>query len=380
LCILTGAYDDQYLAIRSDSPLICTSAGKRLKLYAAIAEAAGSPLLILSPQPKGRRRVISTLPAVSSQFGDTRQLFSKASRLPKLRIILNLAYYALHVNRKAPADAIFIVDNYEFIYFLALWVRRLFGKRSQVIIEYEDGKHVIDKGWQRVLSFLAEKMGRPLVIGGILATPSLAARLPGVPTVCVPGVLQDATKPFVGNKSAGPMEFIYSGSLDAERGVPLLLAFLDSPLVPAQAHFHITGQGWLTEACVAVAAKNPQRVSFHGILDQVELARLRAQCHYGLNLQRSGDPVSEVTYPSKTFDYLNAGLRIVSTSAAGVPQVLGDGAIYLPSEDVEGLAAAISQACDPSFEGGANLDGRELYSHRGTVERLQVFFREIFSV
>lgn len=52
IVILTGAYDDQHLRTRMDDPVVCTSAGKRLMLYRAITAAAGSPPLLLSPQPR----------------------------------------------------------------------------------------------------------------------------------------------------------------------------------------------------------------------------------------------------------------------------------------------------------------------------------------
>lgn len=374
LCILTGAYDDQYLALRGDEPPVCTSTGKRLKLYAALEEATGIPPLILSPQPRGRLPAKECLPAVNTRFGIYEQRFCRSSRLPKIRILANLFYYAVHVDRHAPDDAVFIIDNYELIYVLAVWLRVLRGKRCRVILEYEDGKHQIDRGVPRLLSSLAELLGRPLVKAGILATPVLSVRLPGVPVECVPGILNDVVRPSAAPAPSAPVEFIYSGSLDVERGLPLLLDFLESTAVPPRALFHITGQGLFSERCREVAARHPTRLIFHGTVEQAELERLRARCHFGLNLQRSGNPISEVTFPSKTFDYLNAGLRIISTRAAGVPQVLGEGAIYLPAETVEGLSTAVGAALETGnpASGRKGLDG--IYSHSGTVLRLRQLF------
>ena len=56
------------------------------------------------------------------------------------------------------------------------------------------------------------------------------------------------------------------------------------------------------------------RVHYHGVLDREDYQRIVLGCDVALNCQRLSDPVSEVTYPSKTFTYLSAGLRSISST------------------------------------------------------------------
>ena len=376
IIILTGAYDDQHLRTRTDDPVVCTSAGKRLMLYRAITAAAGSPPLLLSPQPRGRGKSIS-LPAVSSQFGEFQQLFSRASGIRKVRYFADMVRYLGHVHRHTRNGDILIVDNYELIYILAIYYCRILGRSNHILLEYEDGKHAIDHGLPKLISGLAERIGRCLVQGAILATPSLGERLPPeIPKVPVPGILRPDIIFNPAPPSGEPVSFLYSGSLDVERGVPLLMDYLESSHICDNTAYHITGQGHFGDRFRRLMERHPGKIHFHGCVSEAELARIRSECHFGLNLQSSTNPISQVTFPSKTFDYMNSGLQVVSTRAALVETVLGATAIYLQSETVEDLANAIQTATlTLSADIGATADPSiGNYTFDGTVKRLGILF------
>lgn len=373
--ILTGAYDDQYLQTRRDNPVICTSAGKRITLYRAIEQAAGRPVVLLSPQPRGRGTA-KGLSATASRFGDQIQLFAKASGVRKIRFALDMLHYARHVAKHTRSGDTLIIDNYELIYVLAIQYCRLLGRRNRILLEYEDGKHLIDKGIWRRMSGLAEWLARPWLEGAILATPTLGERLPPeTPKILVPGILREE---IVFNPTPAPgqaVAFLYSGSLDVERGGPLLLSYLEEGNFPADFEIHVTGQGHFTDRLLAVQHRFPNIVHFHGTVSQEELARIRSLCHYGLNLQSSSHPISTVTYPSKTFDYLNAGLRVITTRAAGVGKVLGQSATYIEEETTSGLAAAIKAtslafSCSNTIQ-QITCNTLDDYSFCGTVARIK---------
>jgi hypothetical protein len=380
--ILTGAYDDHYLQTRRDNPVICTSACKRILLYQAIEEAAGKPVVLLSPQPRGRG-VPVVLPAASSRFGNQVQLFAKASGVRKIRFVIDMLHFARHVAKHTRSGDIFVVDNYELIYVLAIQYCRLLGRRNRIFLEYEDGKHLIDKGIWKWLSGLAEWLARPWLEGAILASPTLGERLPPeIPKVLVPGILHEGIM-FNPPPAAGqPVAFLYSGSLDVERGGPLLLSYLEEGNFSHGLEIHITGQGHFTDRLRAVQNRFPKIVHYHGTISQEELARIRSLCHYGLNLQSSAHPVSSVTYPSKTFDYLNAGLRLISTRAAGVTEVLAAAAVYLDEETSATLAHTINQAAKSlRNEEATGMDTIGWsFTYKGTVKRLSVLLQSKPSV
>jgi glycosyltransferase involved in cell wall biosynthesis len=373
IVILSGVYDDQYLESRSEKPHLCTSAGKRAVLYAAIEQASGSSILLLSPQPRGYGKV-ELLPEREGRFASFRQILSKSSGVRKIRILLDMVHYARLVAKHTRPGQPLIIDNYELIYVIAIYHCLLLGRRNPIYLDYEDGKHLIDKGIWRVMSGLAEWLGRPLVRGALLATPNLARRLPaGIPKVVVPGILRDDIVPTVPPKAGEPVRFLYSGSLDKERGVPLFLDYLELGDFPPDVVFHITGQGHFLDRLAALQERFPTLVHFHGSVSQEKLGEIRSICHFGLNLQSSTNPISDVTYPSKTFDYLNAGIRVISTRAAGVEEVLGSAAIYLHDETPSSLSAAILTASN-SLRIGDKLDGDAhlaRYSTTGTATRIR---------
>jgi hypothetical protein len=379
IVILTGVTDDQYRSKRNDNPVISTSAGKRILLYRAIASAAEKPLLLLSPHPRGHGKP-SSLPEMESRFDRFAQRFSRASGIRKVRIFLDILHYAAHVYRNTKNDDLLLIDNYELIYVLALYYCRLRGRRNPIILEYEDGKHLTDKGVYLWMSRLAEMLAKPLVDAEILATPGLTERLPkGIPFEIVPGILNDEIIYNSLPKNSEPVHVIYSGSLDSARGAALLLDYLKSDQIQSNAIFHITGQGAYAEEFTKVAANNTDKIIFHGCVSREELAAIQKKCHYGLNLQTSSDPISQVTYPSKTFDYLNAGLRVISTRAAAVDELLGNTAIYLLEETVHYLAEAIERAINPANNDSPSSEQATLpsYSFEGSVLRLRILFQKI---
>jgi glycosyltransferase involved in cell wall biosynthesis len=378
ICILTGVTDDHYRSQRSDNPVVCTSASKRAQLYKAIRAATGVDPFLLSPHSRGLREP-THLPAMETGFGEFRQLFSAASGIRKLRFIVDKIRYADCVYKNTRDGDVLIFDNYELVYVLAIYYCRVRGRFNPVILEYEDGKHEIDRGWVRWISSLAEFLGRRLIDAAIVATPALLERLPDqLPTVIVPGLLSSNIVFNPAPPDGDAMHFLYSGSLDAERGIPLLLDYLGSVRVCENTVYHITGQGSYSEQFIRLMEQHPGRIHFHGCVTDQELDRIRRMCHYGLNLQCSSNPISRVTYPSKTFDYLNAGLRVVSTRTGCVEDVLGAAAIYLEAETVDGLAAAVGKAVNDI----STTDGRQVamimenHSFDGTARRLRRIFEE----
>ena len=296
-----------------------------------------------------------------------------------MRFFLDILHYATHVYKNTKSGDILIIDNYELIYVLALCYCRLRARRNPIILEYEDGKHLTDKGVYLWMSRLAEMLAKPLVGAAILATPGLTERLPkGLPFEIVPGILNDEIIYNSLPKNSEPVHIIYSGSLDSARGAALLLDYLKSDQIQSNTIFHITGQGAYAEEFAKVAAQQTDKIIFHGCVSREELTVIQKKCHYGLNLQISDDPISQVTYPSKTFDYLNSGLGIVSTKAAAVDKVLGNIPVYLETETSQGLGNVISKIVGKAFHNEpTDFSPIINYSFEGTIKRLTTLIRPL---
>jgi glycosyltransferase involved in cell wall biosynthesis len=372
---LSNVYDQHYLDLRGEKIASCLSSPKRRDLFRCLELATGRDVVLLSSPPKSlERRSPRWLPAATTIFSTHRQFFCANWDVPKLRIPLGWFFYAVQAVRRIQSGDLVVIDNYEFIYVVAAYAVRLF-RRVDFVLEYEDGKHAIDQSWHAGLSGLAEKMGRRLIRAAILAHPALSRRLPpNVPTLLAPGFVVRTTLPRERPPVSDTVHFLYSGSLDRTRGVDLLLAVL--PLLPETGwHLHITGAGSLEKEVAALAAE-PRwqgRVTFHGTLPAVDYTALIGRCQVGLNCQRPSDPISDVTFPSKVFSYLSAGLLILSSRASDVPVVCGDACIYYEAETPASLAKAIHRVVQHYAE--LSLSGKAdkvtaIYGIEGTAQRL----------
>lgn len=377
LILLSNVYDLNYVNLRGETVPSCLSSPKRRDLFQSLHLATNRDLLILSSPPKSlTRRSPKWLPAACTSFAGFPQLFCSNLDAPKFRIPFSWFFYALHALRHVRRGDVLMIDNFELIYVIAAWLCYLvYG--SSVLLDYEDGKHLTDHGWSRCLSAPAEFFGKPLIQGAILAHPSLGERLsPKIPKILVPGFYIPPQNKQTPISTGLDTRFVYAGSLDAPRGVDLLLDTI--PLLPETGwRLDITGSGPL-ESRVRLIASHPsfkRRVVFHSVLDAEAHSCLLAESHVGLNLQRSSNPISQVTFPSKLFSYLSAGLLVISSRASEVEAILKKACLYLSQETPEDLADLM--ICQISLE-PRQLHFAELdqFSIPSTALRLRSFLKE----
>ena len=374
----SNVYDDHYHALRGEDIAHCLSSPKRRDLFHCLELATGRKVIVLSAPPKAlNRRVGKWLSPVETIYSSHQQFFSANWDAPKARVPLSWLFYAWQALRRVRDGDLIVIDNYELIYVLAAWLLRLFRK-VRFVLDYEDGKHVIDRSWSKVLSDTAEFFGRPLLGGALLANPALRLRLPpSLPQELVPGFFAGAVRELVA-LPAGDVRFIYSGTLDHARGVDVLLEAL--PLLPETGwHLEISGGGPLLDA-VASAARHSrwkEKMTFHAALPTAEYVALLHSCHVGLNCQKASDPISAVTFPSKIFSYLSAGLLIISSKASGVEMICGTACSYYERDEPESLAGTMRHAIAHFSELRNSLDVTRVqseYSIEGTASRLRRLF------
>jgi len=378
---LSNVFDQHYHDLRGEKIARCLSAPKRQGLFQCLQAASGREVVLLSSPPRAsERRVGKWLPPMETKFSIHRQFFCANWDAPKLRVPLSWIFYARHVLRHVRSGDLVVIDNYEFIYVFAAWFLKLF-RRVAFILDYEDGKHLIERSWGRILSGLAEAAGRPLLSGALLAHPALGKRLPAsLPTLLVPGFVPEQIPQGL-RPPATEARFLYSGTLDHPRGVDLLLESL--PFLPEKGwHLLIAGQGALAEQ-VARFTQDPRwrgRVE-HQYPSSAEVFNqwLSSSC-VGLNCQRASDPVSGVTFPSKVFTYLSAGLVVISSKASEVETICGQACLYYHEETPSSLAAAMREIITDFAAACRKLDRSavtEHYSAMATTARLRKFLRSV---
>jgi glycosyltransferase involved in cell wall biosynthesis len=140
---------------------------------------------------------------------------------------------------------------------------------------------------------------------------------------------------------------MYGGALDHAHGVDLLLETLNH--LPDQGwRLLIAGQGPLAEQVIRLT-QDPRwrgRVEHQYPPSPEVFNRWLAEAHVGLNCQRTSDPLSSVTFPSKVFTYLSVGLPVISSKAGGMEQVCGNACFYYDEETPQALAAAMKEVVE----------------------------------
>ena len=81
-----------------------------------------------------------------------------------------------------------------------------------------------------------------------------------------------------------------------------------------------------------------------------------------------------MTFPSKVFTYLTAGLMVISSKASGVETVCGSACLYYEEETPQSLAAAMKEVIEHFSAVRQKLNVTaiyERYSMEATVPRLK---------
>jgi glycosyltransferase involved in cell wall biosynthesis len=378
---LSNIFDQHYHDVRGEKVERCLTTPYRRDVFRCLEMALDREVVVLSSPPKAmERRAGGWLPAVETKFVTHRQLFCANWDIPKLRVPLSWFFYARHVLRHVRSGDLVVMDNYEFLYVVAARLVRVF-RRVKFLLVYLDGKHLIDRGWPRFLSGLAEAWGRPLLSGAILSNPILGKRLPdSIPRELAPGFITQKLPPAP-RAADGEVRFFYAGALAHSHGIDLLLEALEH--LPERGwHLIIAGQGPLEEQVIRLA-QEPRwlgRVEHRPTMPPEDFERLLGENHVGLNCQRASELISSVTFPSKVFTYLSAGLLVISSKAGCVEQVCGNACFYYDEETPQALAAAMKEAIEnfPSFRQKLNRSSvHERYSYEATAARLRPMFKTI---
>jgi glycosyltransferase involved in cell wall biosynthesis len=195
----------------------------------------------------------------------------------------------------------------------------------------------------------------------------------------VPGFIPKKLPGITREPGLEEVRFLYSGALDTTRGVNLIFEALE--YLPKDGwRLEVAGDGSIKELIreVACSLQWREKVTYHGVLSTEANNRLMAECHVGLNCQRSSDPVSGVTFPSKIFTYLSAGLLVISSKAGAVEEFCGNACLYYEGETPQSLAGAMKAVMADFSTARQKLDltaVSDRYSITATTERLRRMLR-----
>lgn len=152
----------------------------------------------------------------------------------------------------------------------------------------------------------------------------------------------------------GPMRVVYLGLMEGHRGISDLLEAA-KVLSDEEVSFRLdlVGDGRDYEYFRSYASRlglTPELVVFHGRLAHAEAIEVVGRAHVGI-VPHHATAAWNSTIPNKLFDYMAAGLAVVSSNAAPAARITLDtraGLVY-QSGDGRGLAGAIRRFLDLEF-------------------------------
>ena len=219
---------------------------------------------------------------------------------------------------------------------LALYAKKHYG--IPVILQYEDGLTVDShiNGIKRLVYGKMEKKVFDCLDGAFLVNSRI--KVP-CPAVVIRGAMREQNKMAEFPLLNGTPKLLFSSTLDAQRGVNVLLEALK--YTDADFNLKITGRGDMEEA--VKACKDP-RVQFLGYLDYETYQKELEQTDICINAQLAQHEFAEFSFPSKIFEYLSYGKLVVSSDMADVEEGLGGAVLVYHEDSPKQLAAAIEEA------------------------------------
>jgi glycosyltransferase involved in cell wall biosynthesis len=243
---------------------------------------------------------------------------SNSSKFGKLKNLFDVTNIIRLIEKIGKPEIFWLYNGYAFEMLFALKAHKVFV--APIIFEFEDWhfsrrrginpKPYIDYVFWRIAakhlpvtfavnSFLAGKMHR---------FSSEITLLPGI----VPKVLTKIsieTKPFCFNSNKISIGFF--GGLVSEKGADIVLELI--ALMPSSFVFHVTGSGPLEENFTACAKLHPDKLFFHGRVDEGELYKLIEKCDVILNPHASIKNMKNGVFPFKVIEAIASGRLLIST-------------------------------------------------------------------
>ncbi|WP_285959009.1 glycosyltransferase [Thomasclavelia spiroformis] len=108
---------------------------------------------------------------------------------------------------------------------------------------------------------------------------------------------------------------VYSGALTEYNGVKTLIKAMNE-LKMTDIYLDIYGSGYLEEEVRQAERDNPH-IRYHGRVSNAEVMKKQQEAWLLVNPRIVNDPIAQVTFPSKTFEYLLSGTPVLSTRLNG---------------------------------------------------------------
>lgn len=241
------------------------------------------------------------------------------SKIGKLHNIFYVDKVLDVIEKLGKPQLIWFYNGYAFEMCFALRARKLLA--IPMIFEFEDwhfsrGRGLNPKPYIDYLLWrmAAQHMSTTFAVNSFLARKMQAYKnnielLPGVVPEALVNIANDCP-PFSSDTAC--VNIGYFGGLSVEKGADIILHLADR-LSPAYT-LHVTGAGPLELEFMACSNAHPNKLNFHGRVDDVTLYQLIAKCDVILNPHVSIKSMNNGVFPFKVIEAVASGRLLISTA------------------------------------------------------------------
>ena len=134
---------------------------------------------------------------------------------------------------------------------------------------------------------------------------------------------------------------MYCGALTEDYGIFILLQAMQL-VKDEDIYLDIYGGGYL-EDVVRSAAQQRRNIRYHGRVDNQTIIKKQREAWLLINPRVINDPIGEVTFPSKTFEYMLSGTPVLTTRLNGYSEEYEGKMIFTESDSAEKIAEGIEK-------------------------------------
>lgn len=256
--------------------------------------------------------------------------------LSAVTTVLWLCGIALRLGRRR--GAIHLFYNQLLLYLPALAILRLKGARTALDLEDGPTREYNPAHRGNAPSSL---FARLINSGALVACRALSNATTIRPTLPIYGAIATGAPPAP-TAHRDVLEALYSGSIEPDTGSDMLIEavrLLRDVESERPIRVHVTGAGSGLQSLAAIAGDDRGvEVQVHGRASLEAYQRLLAQCSVGLSLKPASGPYAQTTFPSKTIEYAEYGLALVTTDISDVRLLFGNDALYVENDSARALA------------------------------------------